>query len=171
MTRELVLTTPSEREILLAREFDAPRRMVFDAFTRPELLVQWYGATGWHLVSCDVDLQIGGRYRFESHGPRSAIMVQSGTYQEIIPPARLVVTELFDDQSYPGESLITHEFTESDGLTTVTTTIYFATAMGRDIALGYPMAQGVSESYDRLSELLTQRAAVWGPPTMEGERT
>jgi uncharacterized protein YndB with AHSA1/START domain len=66
MTRELVLTTPSDREIVLAREFDAPRRMVFDAFTRPELIVRWYGATGWRLVGCDVDLHVGGQYRLES---------------------------------------------------------------------------------------------------------
>jgi uncharacterized protein YndB with AHSA1/START domain len=171
MTRQVRLTTPLEREIVLAREFDAPRRMVFDAFTRPELLVRWYGATGWRLVGCDVDLRVGGRYRFESHGPHGATMVQQGTYQEITPPARLVLTELFDEQSYPGESLITHEFTEGAGRTTVTSTILFATAAGRDTALGYPMARGVSEGYGRLDEVLTHAAAVWSPPTMEGERT
>ena len=170
MIRQLVLTVPSDREIMLAREFDAPRRMVFDAFTRPELLVRWYGARGWQLVGCDVDLREGGRYRFESHGPDEAVMVQSGTYREITPPARLVVTELFDNQSYPGESVITHEFTEMDRRTTVTSTILYATTQGRDIALGYPMARGVGESYDRLSELLTSGAAGRWPSTMEGER-
>jgi uncharacterized protein YndB with AHSA1/START domain len=168
MTRELVLTTPSDREIVLAREFDAPRRMVFDAFTRPELLVRWYGATGWRLVGCDVDLHVGGQYRLESRGPDGAIMVQSGAYREITPPARLVMTELFDEQSYPGESLITHEFAERAGRTTVTTTVLFATVAGRDIALGYPMARGVGESYDRLNELLKQPGVHNKLSTLEG---
>jgi uncharacterized protein YndB with AHSA1/START domain len=171
MTRELVMTMPSEREIVLARDFDAPRSMVFDAFTRTELVKRWYGAKGWRLVGCELDLRVGGRYRFESHGPAGAVMVQSGTYQKITRPARLVVTELFDDQSYPGESLITHEFTERAGRTTVTTTILFATEQGRGIVLGYPMARGVGESYDRLSELLTIVTVDSSPPTMEGKRT
>jgi uncharacterized protein YndB with AHSA1/START domain len=69
----------------------------------------------------------------------------------------LVVTELFDDQSYPGETTITHEFVERDEHTTVTTTLCFATVAGRDIVLGYPMAHGVSESYERLSAVLAER--------------
>jgi uncharacterized protein YndB with AHSA1/START domain len=168
MTRELVMTMPSEREIVLAREFDAPRSMVFDAFTRTELLTRWYGAKGWRLVGCELDFRVGGRYRFESHGPAGAVMVQSGTYQKITRPARLVVTELFDDQSYPGESLIARVHRAVGRC--VTTTVLFATEQGRDIVLGYPMARGVGESYDRLSELLTTVAVDSSPPTMEGER-
>jgi uncharacterized protein YndB with AHSA1/START domain len=157
VTGQLVLTTPSEREIVLAREFDAPRRLVFEAFTKPELLVRWYGASGWQLVVCEIDLRIGGAWRYLSEGPDGATMGQSGTYLEITRPDRLVVTEEFDDQSYPGKTTITHEFVERDERTTVTTTLRFATAAGRDIVLGYPMARGVGESYERLSAVLAER--------------
>jgi uncharacterized protein YndB with AHSA1/START domain len=154
MTNQLVLSTPSEREIVLAREFDAPRRLVFEAFTKPELLVRWYGAYGWQLVVCEIDLRVGGTWRYISAGPNGASMGQSGTYVEITRPDRLVANELFDDQSYPGETTITHEFIEHDQRTTVRTTLCFATASGRDIVLGYPMARGVGESYERLSVIL-----------------
>jgi uncharacterized protein YndB with AHSA1/START domain len=75
-------------------------------------------------------------------------------YREILPPDRLVYSELFDDQSYPGESLITHVLVEHDGRTTLTSTVLYASREARDIVLGYPMARGVAEAYDRLAELL-----------------
>ncbi|RAO34838.1 Glutathione transferase [Micromonospora saelicesensis] len=150
----LVVHTPGDREIVLSRLFEAPAQLVFAAFTRPELLARWYGARGWRLTECDVDLRIGGRWRFVSQGPEGARMVQSGVYQQIEPPHRLVCTELFDDQSYPGETLVSHEFSEVAGRTTVTTTLLYATAEGRNIVLRYPMARGVGQSFTRLADLL-----------------
>lgn len=150
----LSVTTPTDREIVLTRSFIAPGQLVFDAYTKPELLTRWYGARGWNLVGCDIELHEGGRYRFESLGPDGDIMVQAGTVRQIQAPVRLVLTELFEDQSYPGETLITHEFSEHGGQTTVTTTVRYATAKGRDAVLRYPMARGVGESGDRLVELL-----------------
>ncbi|MGC4833787.1 SRPBCC family protein [Micromonospora vinacea] len=150
----LVVHAPSDREIVLSRLFDAPVDLVFAAFTQPELLIRWYGARGWRLAECDVDLRVGGRWRFMSLGPAGARMVQAGVYRQIEPPHRLVYTELFDDQSYPGETLVGHEFTELAGRTTVTTTLLYATAEGRDTVLRYPMARGVGQSYLRLAELL-----------------
>ena len=97
MTNQLVLTTPSEREIVLAREFDAPRHLVFDAFTKPELLVRWYGANGWQLVLCEIDLRVGGTWRYISEGPGGATMGQAGTFLEITRPDRLIVTFLCKD--------------------------------------------------------------------------
>ncbi|WP_199714408.1 SRPBCC family protein [Micromonospora radicis] len=138
--------------------FDAPARLVFAAFTRPDLLVRWYGAGGWRLVECAVDLRVGGYWRFVSQGPDGQRMGQSGHYRQITPPHRLVYTELFDDQSYPGETLVGHDFTELAGRTTVTTTLRFDTPDGRATALRYPMARGVTESYLRLAELLATTA-------------
>ncbi|MEW1585219.1 SRPBCC domain-containing protein [Micromonospora vinacea] len=160
----LVVHTPGDREIVLSRLFEAPARLVFAAFTRPELLVRWYGARGWRLAECDVDLRVDGRWRFVSLGPEGARMVQSGVYRHVEPPHRLVYTELFDDQSYPGETLVSHEFSEVAGLTTVTTTLLYATAAGRDTVLRYPMARGVGQSFTRLAELLVSTT------TTEGER-
>jgi uncharacterized protein YndB with AHSA1/START domain len=150
----LTVTTPTERQIVLTRVFDAPRRMVFDAFTRPELLRRWFGARGWNLVVCEVDLRVGGGWRFVSLGPDGAHMGQGGVYREIVPPDRLVYAEVFDHQSYPGESLIAHDFAEQAGRTALTSTLLYATREGRDTVLRYPMASGVAESYDRLAELL-----------------
>ena len=150
----LVVETPGDREIVLSRMFDGPARLVFAAFTRPELLVRWYGARGWQLVECQVDLRVGGRWRFVSQGPGGELMGQGGVYREVDQPHRLVCTELFDDQSYPGETLVSHDFTELAGRTTVTTTLLFATPEGRATALRYPMTRGVTESFIRLAELL-----------------
>ena len=115
-TGTLTVTTPTDREIVLRRVFDAPRRMVFDAFTKPELLKRWFGARGWNLVVCEVDLRVGGSWRFVSRGPDGTDLGHGGVYRVIQPPARLVYTELFDDQSYPGESLITHVLVEHNGM-------------------------------------------------------
>jgi uncharacterized protein YndB with AHSA1/START domain len=153
----LTVTTSTDRQIVLTRVFDAPRRMVFDAFTKPELLRRWFGARGWNLVVCEVDLRVGGGWRFVSRGPGGVHMGQRGVYREVVPPDRLAYTEVFDDQSYPGESLITHDFVEQDGRTTLTSTLLYATREGRDTVLRYPMARGVAESYDRLAELLRSR--------------
>jgi uncharacterized protein YndB with AHSA1/START domain len=158
-TGTLTVTTPSDREIVLTRAFDAPRRMVFEALTTPALLVRWFGARGWNLVVCEVDLRVGGAWRFVSRGPDGTDMGHGGTYCEVLPPDRLVYTELFDDQSYPGESLITHVLAERDGRTTLTSTVRYASRQGRDIALSYPMERGVAESYDRLTELLAEEGS------------
>jgi uncharacterized protein YndB with AHSA1/START domain len=173
---KLTVSTPTDRDIVLSRAFDAPRHLVFAALTRPELLKRWYGARGWHLVGCEVDLRVGGAWRFVSRGPDGAEMGQGGVYQVIEPPVRLVYTELFDNQSYPGESLISHELVERAvptatvptvtvptvtvptvtvlTVTVLTTTIRYATREGRDTVLRYPMARGVGESYDRLAAVL-----------------
>ena len=150
----LTVTTPADRDIVLSRAFDAPRHLVFAALTRPELLRRWYGARGWNLVVCEVDLRVGGAWRFVSRGPDGTEMGQGGVYQVIEPPGRLVYTELFDNQSYPGESLISHELTELAERTTLTTTVRYASREGRDTVLRYPMARGVGESYDRLAAVL-----------------
>jgi uncharacterized protein YndB with AHSA1/START domain len=150
----LTVTTPTDRDIVLTRAFDAPRHLVFDTLTNPELLKRWYGARGWNLVVCEVDLRVGGAWRFVSRGPDGAEMGQGGVYQVIQPPERLGYTELFDNQSYPGESLISHELVERADQTTLVTTVRYASREGRDTVLRYPMARGVGESYDRLAAVL-----------------
>ena len=153
-TRELTVSTPTDREIVLSRDFDAPAPLVFDALTRPELLTRWFGARGWNLVVCEVDLRVGGAWRFVSRGPDDAEMAHGGTYRVIDRPHRLVYTELYVDQSYPGETLIAHELVERDSATALTTTLLYATPEGRDRVLKYPMARGVGESFDRLAAVL-----------------
>jgi uncharacterized protein YndB with AHSA1/START domain len=103
-TGALKVTTPTDREIVLTRVFDAPRRLVFDAFTKPELLKRWFGPRGWSLVVCEVDLKVGGTFRFVLEGPDGKKMGMRGIYREIVPPERSVHMESFDD--FPGESQV-----------------------------------------------------------------
>jgi uncharacterized protein YndB with AHSA1/START domain len=150
----LEVTTPSDRELVMTREFAAPRQLVFAALTQPELLVRWFGARGWNLVQCVVDLRVGGSWRFVSRGPDGSEMGHGGVYREIVAPARLVYTEVFDDQSYPGESLITQQLTERHGLTTLTSTVVYPSPEARDYVLSTPMERGVSQAYERLDRAL-----------------
>lgn len=154
MTAGVTVLTPSDRTVVMVRVFDAPRRLVFDAWTKPSLLVKWYGANGWNLVVAEVDLRVGGAWRFVWDGPDGASMASGGVYREIVPPARLAYTESFDDHWYPGESLVTHDLTEQDGRTTLTTTMLFDSRATRDLVVASPMARGVAEGFDRLEAAL-----------------
>src|SRR3954452_21243850 len=104
-TGTLAVATPTPKSIVLTRVFDAPRSLVFDAFTKPELLKRWFGPRGWSLAVCEVDLRVGGAWRFVLRGPDGAQMGMRGTYRELQPPDRSVHTESFDE--YPGESIVT----------------------------------------------------------------
>src|SRR5688500_9323439 len=120
MTSALQVSTVGDREIVLTRAFDAPARLVFAALTRPELVKRWLGARGWNVVDAQIDLRVGGAWRFVSRGPQGQTMAHGGVYREVVPSARLVYTEVFDDQSFPGESLITAALVEVQGRTTLT---------------------------------------------------
>src|ERR1700738_5300868 len=98
---KLQVSTPSDREIAMTRVFDAPRRLVFDAYTKPELLKRWLGVVGgWALDVCEVDLRVGGKYRWVWRGANGQEMGMGGVYREIVPGERIVSTELFDDAWY-----------------------------------------------------------------------
>jgi uncharacterized protein YndB with AHSA1/START domain len=157
---KLQVTTPSEREIAMTRVFDAPRSLVFDAWTKPELLKRWLGVRGgWTFAVCEVDLRVGGAYRFVWRGPDGSEMGMGGVYREIVRPERLVATEKFDEPSYEGEALDTTTFVERGGKTTATTTVAYASREVRDAVLKSPMDRGVSESYEKLDEVLASTPA------------
>jgi uncharacterized protein YndB with AHSA1/START domain len=159
-TETLQVTTPSDREIAMTRVFEAPRSVVFDAWTKPELLTRWLGVrNGWTFEVCEVDLRVGGAYRFVWRGPDGAEMGMGGVYREIVAPERLVSTEKFDDPWYPGEALDTIVLVEHDGKTTATTTVLYESQEIRDAVLESGMARGVAESYDMLDELLESAGA------------
>jgi uncharacterized protein YndB with AHSA1/START domain len=149
-------TTPSEREIVITRLFDAPRRLVWDALTNPERVPHWYGPRGWTLPVCQIDFRPGGSWRFVLRGPDGRDMGMRGVYQEVSPPERLVSTESFDD--FPGESLNSVVLTEEDGKTTMTVTVLYPSKEVRDVVLASGMQKGASETYDRLAEHLRAMA-------------
>lgn len=151
-----------EREIVMTREFDAPRPLVFEAFTKPGLVKRWLlGPPGWTMPVCEIDLTVGGRYRYawekQSNGTRMGV---SGSYREVAPPARIVHTERFDESWYPGEALITTEFMETPAGTSVTMTMRLESREARDGVLKSGMESGVGVSYDRLAELLDEPAVL-----------
>jgi uncharacterized protein YndB with AHSA1/START domain len=151
-TGTLKVSLPTEREIVMTRVFDSPRRLVFDALTKPELLRRWFGPRGWSLVVCEADLKVGGAWRWVLRGPDGRDMGMRGVYQEIMPPERLVSTESFDD--YPGESLNTLILSEEDGKTTFTITVRYASQEIRDAVIKSGMEHGAAECYDKLAEML-----------------
>ena len=151
----LTLTTPTDREIVMTRVFDAPRRLVFDAMTKPELLKRWFfGPPGWSLEVCEVDLRVGGGYRYVWRGRGGTEMGMRGVYREVVPPERIVQTEAFDESWYPGEAVGTLVLVERDGKTTLTMTVLYDSREIRDAVLKTPMERGVAMGYDRLAELL-----------------
>jgi len=158
-TETLKVTTPTEREIVMTRVFDAPHRLVFEALTKPELFKRWLlGPPGWSLPVCEIDLKVGGACRFVWRGPDGTDMGMRGAYREIVPPERIVHTELFDEDWTGGETLVTTVLVEDGGKTTLTMTVLYSSREARDAALSTGMEQGVAASYDRLAELLASIA-------------
>ncbi len=159
-TGKLQVTTPSEREIAMTRVFDAPRSLVFDAWTKPELLRRWLGVFGdWSFAVCEVDLKVGGAYRFVWRRSDGTEMGMGGIYREIVRPERIVATEKFDEPWYAGDALDTTVLLEQGGKTTVTMTVLYASRAVRDGVLKSPMESGVAKSYDKLAELLASTLA------------
>jgi uncharacterized protein YndB with AHSA1/START domain len=158
---KLKITAPGERELVVTRTFDAPRRLVFDAWTRPELLRRWLsGPPQWSWVTCEVDLRVGGSYRFVWRNDENGMqMGMGGVYREIAAPERLVATEKFDISWYPGEALGTIVLTEKQGVTTLTQTLLYESRAARDAVLQSPMEQGLAAGYDRLAEVLASIGA------------
>lgn len=156
----LKLTTRGDREIVMTRVFDAPRRLVFEAFTKPELVKQWLlGPPGWSMPVCEIDLRVGGKYRYVWRDANGNEMGMGGVYSEIAAPERLVATERFDEAWYPGEAVGTLVLSERGGKTTVTQTELYESREARDAVLKSDMERGVAMSYDRLAELLASQPA------------
>jgi uncharacterized protein YndB with AHSA1/START domain len=163
-TGNFKVTTPTDREIAMTRVFNAPRHLVFGALSKPELVKQWLlGPPGWTMPVCEIDLRVGGAYRFQWRGPDGTEMGTRGVFREIALPERFVATERFDDPWYPGEALVTYVLVEHGGKTTLTLTVLYESREARDGVLKTPMEKGVAMSYDRLEQLL----ASLGAPGME----
>ena len=140
----------------MTREFEAPRKLVFDALTKPELIRQWLlGPPGWSMPVCEVDLRVGGRYRYVWRHINGNEMGMGGVYREIVPPERIVATEKFDESWYPGEAIGTVILVEQVGKTTLTQTMLYNASEARDAVLKSPMENGVAVSYDRLEQILS----------------
>jgi uncharacterized protein YndB with AHSA1/START domain len=147
-------TTPSDREIAMTRVFDAPRALVFEAWTTPEHVSQWMlGPEGWSMPVCEIDLRPGGRWRMVWRKEDGSEMDMGGEYREVAPPERVVNTEAWGGD-WP-ETVNTVVFTEDDdGRTTVTLTVLYPSMQARDAAAATGMREGANMSFGRLAERL-----------------
>lgn len=152
------VTTPSDTEACITRSFNAPRHLVFQAFTTPALLTRWMlGPPGFTMPVCEVDLRVGGKFRYVWRKPNGTEMGMGGQFVDVDPPARLVHVELFDQDWTGGETRVTTEFEEHDGITTVIMTVRYATKDGRDGALATGMTAGMTAGYLALDALLAEQ--------------
>lgn len=152
---ELKATTRGDREVVMTRDFNAPRQLVFDAFTKPDLIKRWLlGPPGWSLASCDMDLRVGGKWRFVwRDNANGQEMGMGGTFREIDRPSRLVHTEEFEGAP-DHQAIETKEFAEKSGRTTFTQVTVYASREARDAVWQGEMDGGMAETFDRLDEML-----------------
>jgi uncharacterized protein YndB with AHSA1/START domain len=146
------LTTPSDREIVITRVVAAPRRLVFEAYTKPEHLPHWMLAEGWIMPVCEIDLRPGGAWHFVWRRADGSEMEMRGVYREVVPPERLVSTESWGGD-WP-ETLNTLVLSEEDGKTTITQRVLYPSKEARDAALKTGMQEGMTESFNRLDEYI-----------------
>jgi len=155
VSTRLTAATPSDREIVITRTFNAPKAQVYEGFTSPALLKHWLAVRGLVMNRIESDTRVGGRYRFEGAKPGGPTIGWGGEFRDIIPGQRIVQTEAFD--GYPGEAVNTTTFEERDGRTIVTVCLEYPSREIRDAVLGSGMTDGAGEAYDRLQALLTGR--------------
>jgi uncharacterized protein YndB with AHSA1/START domain len=152
----LTLIAKGDDEIVVTRTFNAPRQMVFDAHTKPELLRRWFGVrNGWTFVVCDVDLRVGGSYCYRwRHEGKGMDLQFRGVYREITAPDGFVCTEIFEEPFHAGEAVNTYSFVEENGETTLTISTRYPSRQVRDMAAKSGMETGLNESYLLLDGLL-----------------
>ena len=153
------VTTPSDVEIRMTRLFDAPRRLVFEAMTKPEHVRRWWGilGDGYSVPVCEIDLRPGGKWRFIGRSPEGDIPAFYGEFREIVAPERIVQTEIFEP--FPDAPAVnTTVLSEENGKTRVTVTSVYPSKDIRDMVLKTGMEKGAALSYDRLEDVARELA-------------
>jgi uncharacterized protein YndB with AHSA1/START domain len=156
-TGTLQVTTQGDREVRLVREFDAPRRLVWDCFTKPELVRRWlFGPDGWSFLVCEIDFRVGGSYRYVWHNPAAgAEMGMKGTYREIVPHERIADAQVFDQDWTGGEAISTLVFTERNGPHHGGQHDALLLARGARCGAGIGHEGGMALGYDRLEQFMS----------------
>lgn len=152
-----VVTLPAETQILIVREFDAPKHLLYRAYTEPDLIKQWWSGQRGVVVSAEVDLRVGGNWRYVMTANEGFEVAFHGTFREIVPNERLVTTEVFEGAPVENEeedaALNFITFEEADGRTTLTTLVECHTREVRDIIIESGMEGGMQEAMDRLEQV------------------
>ncbi|MEX2539886.1 MAG: SRPBCC family protein [Actinomycetota bacterium] len=155
-----VLTLPSDTQILVTREFDAPKHLVYKAYTTPELIERWWTAKRGTMKVCEVDLRVGGRWRYVMDADGGFEVAFHGEYEELVPNERIVSTETFEGafpeghQYGPGDYILnTLTLVEADGRTTLTLLSECSTQEIRDTVISSGMEDGMQDAYDLLEQV------------------
>ncbi|MFC3860335.1 SRPBCC family protein [Deinococcus antarcticus] len=149
------LTMPSATQIVITRSFDAPRWLVFEAWTTPEHVRRWYGPSDLAMPVCEIDLRVGGRWRYVLRAPDGSEHGYWGEYLEIVRPERLVYSEGYEGLPLGHDHTVTTTFTERDGKTTLTSTLDYRSQGDRDGHVASGMEPGMRETLDRLEAVLS----------------
>lgn len=158
MGNKVKVVPHGERAILITRSFNAPRALVFDAMSKPDMVKHWlHGPPGWTMTTCRMDQHAGGTYRWAWTNADGREMGMGGRIIEITPPERMVTTEKFDDAWYEGEATNTLTLTEENGVTLMSLVVEYESTKARDGVLAGPMSTGLDASYDQLDNYLTSQ--------------
>ena len=153
--KKLQIVTSGVREVVMTRSFNAPREVGWACHTRADLVRRWLlGPRGWTMPTCEIDLRVGGRYRYVWRDAKGVEMGMGGVFRDVAAPERLVAAELFDTDWTGGETLVTQRFTESDGMTIITMTVLYSSTAAREAALKTGMSDGMEMSYAKLDTVL-----------------
>lgn len=155
----LTVTTPSDTQIVITRQFDAPRHLVFACYTQPALIRRWLnGAEGWVMTVCEFEPKVGGKYRYEWKAPSGYVMAMGGVIREISPVDRVVSAEIYEDDWTGGETVSTLDLIDEHPRTTLVNTIVYSSKEARDGALATPMAEGMEFGFSKLDTVLAELA-------------
>jgi uncharacterized protein YndB with AHSA1/START domain len=152
------VTLPTDEQILITREFDAPRHLVFEAFTTPELVKRWWNAKRGEVTTCEIDLRVDGKWRYVMVTPDGFEVGFHGEYREIVPNERIVSTEFFEGvpegvSEADATTVNTATFTEKDGRTTLTILVQAPSKVTRDAIIDSGMEAGMQDAMDLLEEV------------------
>jgi uncharacterized protein YndB with AHSA1/START domain len=146
------LTLPTDQEILISRQFDAPKDLVYKAWTTPELVRRWWSGQRGEMTVVEIDLRIGGTWRYVMIAEGQFEVAFHGEYREIVPNERIVMTDVYEAMP-DGEAIVTVTFTEVDGRTILTLLMQLGSTEARDAVINSRMEAGVQESWDRLEQI------------------
>ena len=153
-----VITLPTDTQILITREFAAPKHLVFRAYTEPELIKRWWGGDRGEVMSAEVDLRVGGRWRYVMVAHGGLEVAFHGDYKEVVPNERLVYTEVYEGVPDPEEfgSEVTAKWVEKDGRTTLTLLSQHVNQQVRDMIIDSGMEVGMQEGFDKLEQIAVE---------------
>jgi uncharacterized protein YndB with AHSA1/START domain len=146
------VTLPTDEQILITREFDAPRHLVYKAWTTPELVKRWWGARRGEVTIAEIDLRVGGTWRYVMVADGGLEVAFHGEYREIVPNERIVSTEVYEGMP-DAEALNTLTFTEANGRTTLTILVEHASKEARDAHIDSGMEAGMQDAMDLLEQV------------------